>query len=125
MPSDCSLVRWCDLMMKAATKLGQPLDSCARAKGMMEAAGFVDIVQIPFKWPQNPWPREKKYKELGMWVQENFATGIEAMSLALFTRVLGWSKDEVTVFLAEVKHDMRNRSIHAYWPLQVVYGRRP
>jgi hypothetical protein len=125
MPPDCNLVRWCDLMMEAATNLGRPLDTCARAKEMMEDAGFVDIVRIPFKWPTNQWPKEKKYKELGMWVQENFVSGAEAMSLALFTRGLGWTLDEVRVFVGLVRNDMRDQKIHAYWPLYVVYGRKP
>jgi len=112
-------------MLEAADKLGRPLDTCARAKEMMEAAGFVDVVLIPYKWPQNRWPKEKKYKELGMWVQENFISGVEAMSLALFTRGLGWSLDEVRVFVALVRNDMKDQRIHAYWNLSVVYGRKP
>lgn len=112
-------------MLEAAEKMGHPLDTCARAKEMMLNVGFVDVVEIPFRWPQNRWPKDKKYKELGMWTQENFVSGVEAMSLALFTSGLGWSLDEVRVFVAMVRNDMKNMKIHAYWPLYVVYGRKP
>lgn len=43
--------------------------------------------------------------------------GLQAFSLALFTRVLNWSAEEVEVFIANVRKDLRNRSYHAYWPM--------
>lgn len=91
----------------------------------MADAGFIDIVEIPFMWPQNRWPKDKHFKELGLWTRENFTSGAEAMSLALLTRGLGWTREEVVVFVARVKNDMRDPRIHAYWPLYVVYGRKP
>ena len=51
--------------------------------------------------------------------------GLEAMSLALMTRGLGWSREEVLVFAALVRKDIADTNIHAYWPLSVVYGRKP
>jgi hypothetical protein len=37
--------------------------------------------------------------------------------MMLFTNVLGWSAAEVDVFLVNVRKDLRNRGIHAYWPV--------
>ncbi len=31
----------------------------------MEEVGFVDVVETVYKWPQNRWPKDKKFKELG------------------------------------------------------------
>ncbi len=112
-------------MLEAGEKLGRPLDTCEHAKDMMLESGFVDVVEIPFKWPQNGWPTEETDKDLGLWVQENFTSGLEAMSLALFTRGLGWTRQEVTVFMGKVRKAMGNRNIHAYWPVYVVYGKKP
>jgi hypothetical protein len=50
-----------------------------------------------------------------MWVLEDLAPGLEGLSVALFTRILGWSKAELEVFLVDVRKDMRNTNIHAYW----------
>jgi hypothetical protein len=125
MPESCALRQWSSLMLEAAVVLKRPLNTCGRAKHDLAAAGFVDIVEIPFRWPMNRWPKEKKYKELGMWTQENFVSGVEAMSLALFTRGLGWTYEEVVVFVARVRADMKDGGIHAYWPIYVVYGRKP
>ena len=37
--------------------------------------------------------------------------------MALFTRCLGWSPEEVTVFLTSVRKEMADKSIHAWWPM--------
>lgn len=124
LPADSSLARWHSLMHEAASKAGFPLEAISHVPGMMKAEGFHDVVAIPIKWPINPWPRDEKYKQLGWWVMENFVWGCESMSLALFTRALGWDADEVRVFMAQVRHDLRNPKIHAYWNFWVVYGRK-
>jgi hypothetical protein len=79
----------------------------------------VDIVETVFKWPTNSWPRDKKYKEIGQWNNANMDAfnGLEALSIAVLTRVLGWSQEEVVVFLSKVRKDFNNKSIHAYWPV--------
>ena len=52
-----------------------------------------------------------------MWTLENFTSGLSAFSMAPFTRVLGWTKEEVEVFLVDVRREMNDRKIHAYWPV--------
>ena len=85
----------------------------------MQAAGFVDIEERIYKWPQNWWPKDPKYKEIGMWTLANLDDGLEGLSLAYFTRGLGWSKEEVLAFLLDVRKDIRNLKIHACWPMLV------
>jgi len=53
----------------------------------------------------------------GAWVHENVTQGLEALSLMLFTNVLGWSTAEVHALIGEAKKDMRNKRIHSYWPV--------
>ncbi|KAH7079454.1 S-adenosyl-L-methionine-dependent methyltransferase [Paraphoma chrysanthemicola] len=125
MPSNSAIVRWHNYMHDGAKKAGFPLDSISHVPKMMKEAGFVDIVATPTKWPINTWPKDKKYKELGKWVSENFNWGAESMSLALFTRILGWSIEEVQVFAAQFRADLRNRKMHAYWDFYVIHGRKP
>jgi hypothetical protein len=48
---------------------------------------------------------------------ENSTSGLESFSMALFTRVLNWSKEEVDVFLVSVRKEMKDPKIHAYWPM--------
>ena len=50
---------------------------------------------------------------------------VEPYTLALFTRVLGWSIDEVQVLIAGIKNELKDRSIHMYGKMHFVYGRKP
>lgn len=54
-----------------------------------------------------------------MWNLENMAPALEGFSMALFTRVLGWSKEEVQTFLIDVRKELKDPKIHAYWPMYV------
>ncbi|CAH0045868.1 unnamed protein product [Clonostachys solani] len=116
---------WHEKMHEGATLAGFPLDAISKVPDMMRDAGFVDVVAIPYPWPINTWPRDPKHKEVGRWAMENFTIGCESMSQALFTRALGWSIDELRVFMTQVRQDLKNRRIHAYWNFWVVYGRKP
>jgi hypothetical protein len=81
----------------------------------MEAAGFVNIVQKVYKWPSNGWPKDAKMKELGIWNYANMGESTSGISMALFTRGLGWSVEELEVFLVDVRREMKSTKIHAYW----------
>ena len=49
-----------------------------------------------------------------MWAQQNLLDGVQAMSMAILTRGLKWSREEVEVLLAGVRDDLRNRAVHSY-----------
>jgi len=117
MPEGTPILKWANLLIESTEKIGRPCTVAPRFKDMMEAVGFVDVQETVYKWPTNPWPKDKQAKELGMWAEIASLAGLEAMTLALFTRVLGWTHEETAVFAAQVRKDMRNRSIHAYWAL--------
>jgi hypothetical protein len=122
---DSALLKWSQLLDQASEKLGASLGSAKDYERQLTEAGFVDVTQIEFKWPLNSWPRDPKYKELGQWNYVNVLSGIQAVSLMLFTNVLGWPVAEVEVLLSQVRKDAKNRDIHAYWPVRAVYGRKP
>jgi hypothetical protein len=84
---------------------------------MLRDAGFVDVVEEHFKWPTNAWPEDEHLKELGMWQVNNQRAGMEGASLAIFTRWLGWSVGELRGFLGELRGEMEDGNVHAYWPV--------
>lgn len=49
---------------------------------------------------------------------------MDAYSLALFTRVLGWTPEEVRVFLTGVRKEIVDRSLHLYVMFHCVYGQK-
>jgi hypothetical protein len=44
---------------------------------------------------------------------------LSGMSLAVFTRLLGWDRIELELFLQEVRKEWKRKDVHAYWPLYV------
>ncbi|OHE95150.1 methyltransferase domain-containing protein [Colletotrichum orchidophilum] len=114
---ECATQQWAAHMLEAAAIWKRPLDSCKFYKEQLAEAGFSNIEEKIYKWPSNPWPKDPKYKELGMWTYENLGNGLSGLSLALFTRALGWSAEQLEVFLVGARKDMKDRSIHGWWPV--------
>ncbi|KAF4339727.1 hypothetical protein FBEOM_6377 [Fusarium beomiforme] len=127
---DSALSKWSEMLHDIFTKNGRPMDSALKYKDQLEAAGFVDVNIVKRKWPLNRWPKDPKHKQIGTWAQQNTLDALAALSLAVFTRAegqggLGWSKEEVEVFLTDVRKDIKNVSIHSYWPIWSVYATKP
>lgn len=53
----------------------------------------------------------------GLWAHVATTSNLSGMSTALFTRGLQWTVEEVEVFLAGVRKDMKNPRLHSYWPM--------
>lgn len=120
-----ALLNWSILLLQASQKIGRDIDSAKLYKAQLEAAGYVDVVERVHYWPMNRWPKDPKLKELGMWNCENMVTGLSGFSMALFTRVLGMSAEEVEVYVVDARKEMKDTKIHAKWPIYTVYGRKP
>ncbi|KAI8232411.1 Secondary metabolism regulator LAE1 [Colletotrichum sp. SAR 10_86] len=122
-----ALYKWAQFLMESSTKLGAAWIDPPKLKDLMIEAGFEGVSMSTYKWPTNTWPKDKKFKELGMWNHENFMQGVEGMSIAPFTRALNWTPEEVAVFLIDVRKDGKDHSIHAYWPQfrYIFVGRKP
>ncbi|KAH6951913.1 S-adenosyl-L-methionine-dependent methyltransferase [Fusarium avenaceum] len=122
---DHALSKWCRLLGEAFTKLGSHSIAFERIKTIMTEVGFTDIADTRFKWPTNPWPKDKKHKELGAWNNVNNSGALESLTLASFSRAHGWTRDEITMFLMDVRKDLSNPTIHAYNPICSIYAKRP
>ena len=60
-----NLEKYGELMLEGSVKLGVALNSALTTKKLMEDAGFVDVVEVIYKWPLNRWPANKHMKEIG------------------------------------------------------------
>ncbi|KAI3536422.1 methyltransferase [Colletotrichum filicis] len=122
---ESALYQWNQFLFQGTGERGTPFGGATHYKRQLREAGFVNVKEVVFKWPTNRWAKHPRHKELGSWNHENVMMGLEGLSVGLFTRVLGWSRESVDVFLAEVRKDLSNTAIHAYWPVHVVYGQKP
>ncbi|KAL8992238.1 MAG: hypothetical protein Q9169_007254 [Polycauliona sp. 2 TL-2023] len=80
---------WGNTVLSVGETWGKGFNAWEVLKDRMEAAGFVDVVQIPMKWPIGPWMQDKHMKELGMWNALRLDTGLEGYVMRLFTMAGG------------------------------------
>jgi len=52
-----------------------------------------------------------------MWNNSNITGGLEGLTLALFTRGLGWAKEDAEVFLVDVRKELNDTKIHVWAPM--------
>lgn len=46
-------------------------------------------------------------------------------SVLFMATMLGWTKEEITVFLAHFRREIRSKEIHSFFWQRVVWGRKP
>ena len=96
-----------------------------RLEGWMREAGFVDLHHEKFHMPCGTWPLDERLKEIGAWNYLQMIEGLEAFHTAVFTRVLGWSVEEVAAMNEGMKRELRGPKMHLMFDLHVCYGRKP
>ncbi|KFY33583.1 hypothetical protein V494_07502 [Pseudogymnoascus sp. VKM F-4513 (FW-928)] len=116
---------WLNEMEGAARTFGKDMNVAKLIGDYLTDAGFEDVHVDKYKIPLGTWPRDKRMKEIGRFQQAACVDSVEAYSLALFTRVLGWDLIPLQVFLASVRSELGNSSNHLYCFTYIVYGRKP
>lgn len=116
-PTNSAFRQFSKTLEVACAAFGTPVDDPTRWKEWFESRGFTGVTQQVFKMPCSPWPKDRRLKVIGAWEQHNLLNNLEGMVMRLFQKGLGWSEEKITVFLAELRGDIRNLGIHAYWPL--------
>jgi hypothetical protein len=122
---DSPLVMFSSLFAEAGQITGQTFRVSDIMKEEIQAAGFVKITEKVYKTPIGSWPVDPKLKELGKWALLGFDIGLEGFAMAILTRALGWSPDEVRVFLTRVRAAARDQKIHSYHDIKLVYAQKP
>lgn len=126
LPAESKIAQWHALSHEGLMVAGRNVwETSTEISSYFKDAGFVNVTVEEFKLPLGPWPKEKRLKEAGGFMMLSTLDDIEGISMALFTRLLGWEKTDVEVFLAGVKKEWLQKSIHAYWPVYAVYGQKP
>ena len=120
-----SLATGLEIIDKGSKVLGRPFIKVWEMRHWMEEAGFVNVSESHYHWASNTWPRDKKLKELGIWNNMNISQGLEGFMMGVGTRALGWQPEEIKVLAAKSLTELNDRRIHAYWPINVLYGQKP
>ncbi|CAG8927155.1 unnamed protein product [Penicillium salamii] len=110
---------------QASARFNRPMNIARYHRQHLIEAGFENVHDDTFKVPSSTWPSDPLNKEIGKYNLCSLLLAVESYSLALFTRVLGWSNERTQVFLAGVRRELKNPDVRSYCILHVVYGRKP
>lgn len=88
---------WLHEMRVAAEDFQRPAILGSTLKEVFESVGFVDVQQVIFKMPMNPWPKDERLKEIGRMWGENFSQGLNGFSIQLMNKVFGRTPAEIEV----------------------------
>lgn len=75
--------------------------------------------------PIGPWPKDARLKEIGKYQVVQELKVIDSYTPKLFEHALGWTAQEIQVFMAKVKKELKDPSIHLYLPVVIAWGRKP
>lgn len=120
---DSPIQRWWQLIQQATPD--KPI-ACPDAKRLLEAAGFVDVVEHEYPLPFcDTWldRRHKRERAVGSWYkvitnEENTAfdpvSMINGLTMGPLTRNLGWSRAQVDNLVASVLDVIKDDNVHAF-----------
>ncbi|KAJ5714815.1 uncharacterized protein N7483_011996 [Penicillium malachiteum] len=119
---------WGPLFIRCSERAGRSLRTHETMRDAIKKAGFVDVHEKKYKIPIGPWAKDKLLKEAGHLQYAHWNTGLEGWAMWLLTHFgepKPWTKEEVQVFLAKVRSELKNPAIHAFEPGRRVWARKP
>lgn len=86
----------------------------------------MDVIATERPCPIGTWPKDKKLKEIGRFFKHQFINmAVDSYSLALFTRIGGWSEAETQVLLAGVRNEFKGNKMHLYTHCSYAIAEKP
>ena len=74
--------------------------------------------------PVSGWPEDPKLKQVGLCACAAIVSDIEGV-IQFHFQLMGWTKEEIAVFAAHLRQEMRGQKIHGYWRWKCVYAQKP
>lgn len=112
-------------IIEGLAKLGVNFNATLLLEQMMREAGFTNITTRIFHVPIGTWPKNKVLKLVGLYWRTILIDGLQPIALGPTTRGLGWTREQVEVWLVEVRKAYMEGWIHAHMPLHIICGQKP
>ncbi|KAG5659824.1 hypothetical protein KAF25_002383 [Fusarium avenaceum] len=125
-PAESALGQWGKLFLEGGRRLRRPfsiLEDDVQRQGMKEA-GFTSIHEEEVKLPIGGWSSDPKTKEAGQYFQAAILQDIEG-TLMFIANLLGWAKEEIHVFAARYRKEIKSKNHHGYFLGKVVWAQKP
>ncbi|KAI9689841.1 MAG: Secondary metabolism regulator lae1 [Bathelium mastoideum] len=111
---DGPLKHWYDYLKDATARASRPIAYQHNTRQMLQAAGFIDINETVIRAPYNSWPADPHQKDIGRWYNLGLTEGLEALSLAPFTRVFRWPVNAVQRIVEDARRQIVSKKQHGY-----------
>lgn len=111
-----ALHKWSYLALAGAAAKGRDFEVSRKYKQYFLEAGFVDVVEVPYKLPGNTWPETEPQRTLGHFMIVSGAEVVKTVSKKLLGDGLGLPNQIVKDIVSRAQKDMFDRNIHYYWP---------
>ncbi|WAO95543.1 Hypothetical protein NCS54_01317200 [Fusarium falciforme] len=106
-------------------KFGVDMHASEKNEERIRKAGFVNVRHQIKKVPVGPWPKDRSLKTIGLYNRSIIYDGLQAITMGPFTRGLGWTPEEVEVFLVKVRKDLMDSSVHSYVHFHSLCAQKP
>lgn len=116
-PSDSFTHQWLMEWRRLSSKMN--FDAFPTLPSVVDSLGaskrFHNVRTVEKLVPFGSWPKDRKLKEIGKYFKYQFLeSGLDAYTLALFTRVGQWQELEIKALLARVRQEMNSGKMHLY-----------
>lgn len=101
--------RWWALVVQAGRHAGRDFQIALCMRDILASTGFVDITVRREVWPVTRWPENPAIDEVGRWGALGMSEALDSYSIAVLTRVLNWSLDDVKKLISDARKEMRNK----------------
>ncbi|KIV96833.1 hypothetical protein PV10_00650 [Exophiala mesophila] len=119
------IMKWQTLLDQASSQFGKRLNCFDEVLTAFGGVSFENVTHEIFKVPIGRWPKDRKLRETGMYLQAQMLDSVEPVSMAYFTRVLGWTREETLVFIAKVRKEFQNDRSCLYVYCHFLRGQKP
>lgn len=75
--------------------------------------------------PVGGWAKNRRLKEIGRVGKLTVLEVVEPYTLALFTRVLGYSYQDAQEYMDKVRAELVSNNFHLYVLFHFIYGQKP
>ncbi|TGO23120.1 hypothetical protein BPAE_0143g00180 [Botrytis paeoniae] len=118
------IAKWFEACVGAGEAGSRPWTNIPKYMEWMEDIGFEEVTETIYHNPINDWPMGAKEKKIGVMMQKDIKRFLYSTTR---TVVEGSNMDEAEIkdLLLSAKESGRNRNIHAYIPIYIVWGRKP
>ena len=117
---------WYRLLKEATTLSRREIAHCpGQTQHWLRETGFSDISHECIVLPLNRWSGRAHNLDIARWYSVAFFESVEPLCMATFSRVLGWSGEDIIRIVDGTRKEALDQHLQAFHTLHIYRARRP